>query len=408
MKKRAARHFRNIQIWRILFAFLFFLLFSVSPKMGWTPLKIKGILLDLIGLIILFYEIKRTLNSSVDEEPDSYIEKTQLQNALLKPSRISLLTLMLALFLSPIYLSYPMKAISLKNRSKVKSLAENIVKNINDDQDKAEILYRWFLAENGNMFNVYGKRDLLFRIGPLSIYLSKPFICIRIKGHEFPYWILSSRCGACIEYSLFYRELARFADLTVRSVHNQGEDHNWDEVLIRGKWMIVDPSYPRYNVSPRFYEEGRGLNISYVYAEYPNGVKKDITSRYTKLGNLTLTVLSPDGDEIENAKVLFRSNNYKDNLPTGLNCTTNEYGKCNLRLGGGKYTVKAYKEDDFLYNKTEFVIKENKHNSLNIVLRANLLERINWIISRNYWISILITIIYTSCIWVILTLYLLL
>lgn len=60
-------------------------------------------------------------------------------------------------------------------------------------------------------------------------------------------WILASRCGACIEYSLLYRGLAVASNLTVRSVHNPGEDHNWDEVLINGSWVIVGPGWPKFN-----------------------------------------------------------------------------------------------------------------------------------------------------------------
>jgi transglutaminase-like putative cysteine protease len=78
--------------------------------------------------------------------------------------------------------------------------------------------------------------------------------------------------------------MADEAGLSVRRASCFGEDHEWNEVLIKGTWIVIDATRVGtakdngYNVSPKFMEKkvagDRGTtegNVSYVIAEYLNG-----------------------------------------------------------------------------------------------------------------------------------------
>ena len=67
--------------------------------------------------------------------------------------------------------------------------------------------------------------------------------------------------------------------------------------------MIINPSTGLFDASPRIFEEGRGLNVSYVYAEYPNGTIVDVTEKYTDTGTLRILVTRDDGKPAEGAAV---------------------------------------------------------------------------------------------------------
>lgn len=281
-----------------------------------------------------------------------------------------------------IYIEPIMEWQSEKNKVELQQIVNELTKNATNDVEKTKAILSWFDRSNGNIKNTYGKK-LLLEMYPLHIFLEKPYFCIRIIQHKYPLWILTSHCGACGEYSLLFREMANAANLNVRSIHNPGEDHNWDEVLIDGKWIIVDPTRVNllhnstgFNYSAFDYEIGRGLNISYVFAEYPNGNEEDISYRYTNLSRITFTLIDRRGSFISNAVIYAISNNLKNiQIDTMLNCTTNEKGQCSLTIGGGNYKFIA-KTNDFipLSNETSKIIEENKKYNVTLILKRDILK----------------------------------
>lgn len=282
-------------------------------------------------------------------------------------SRKSVYLLVILLLLS--YYSYLFKPImwivAEKNERELEEIVQNLTKNATTDLEKAQRIYEWFSSGN-NLVNVYWrKNEVIWAIPPLFLYKTPPHVCIRLVGHDYPLWVLTSRCGACEEYALLFMEMADKAGLKVRSIHNHGENHNWDEVYIDGEWIVVDPSWPKFNETPRFYEYGRGLNISYVYALYPNGSIEDVTTRYTDTGIVNVKVVDTTGNSIKGAVVEVISNNYKPNWRVVLTCHTNDAGECSFRIGGGNYTLKTYAKL-FLSNKTNIIVEEGTQTNITI------------------------------------------
>ena len=291
------------------------------------------------------------------------------------------------LLFSYFYLPWYIEKEAKKNKVLLGDIIDDIIQNATNDVEKTKAILRWFDRTSNNMNNIYIKNNkLLLKIYPLHIYSEHPWICIRLIGTKNPLWVLTSRCGACMEYSLLFREMANAANLTVRSIHNPGEDHNWDEVYIDGKWIIVDPTRvdllfnkTGFNLSSRDYEEGRNLNISYVYAEYPNGAIEDVTYRYTNLSNLKIITTDERGKRISNVTVFIFSNNLKRQIDTQINCTTNINGECFVKIGGGNYTLKARKYTNLLilFGETHIITYENKNVTFKISLKQDIFKTIN-------------------------------
>ncbi|MEM1582838.1 MAG: transglutaminase domain-containing protein [Candidatus Bathyarchaeia archaeon] len=256
-------------------------------------------------------------------------------------------------------------------RENLQSLISSIIEDSRDDLDRARKIYEWITTPS-HLTNVYRN----YKIDNYIVFLLKPpFICLRLTGEDYPLWVLYTRCGACMEYALLYREIAYAANLTVRSVHNPGEDHNWDEVLIGDKWIIVDASWPIFDPSPNFYEVSRGLNVSFVYAQYPNSNIIDLTERYTNTSLVRVVVLDRNNNLIENATVKFCSlnlNNVEREI-RHLEGLTNSDGLCEVKLGGGKYKAKAVKFYGFLgYSAyTQFELAENEIKEVRVVLQED-------------------------------------
>jgi len=254
---------------------------------------------------------------------------------------------------------------------------------------------------------ICNKQDLLLRLYPLHVYLTPPFICIRLIEHDTPKWVFVSRCGCCAEYSLLFREIAQEANLTVRSIHNPGEDHNWDEVLINGKWIIVDPSWPIFNPLPNFYEVNRSLNVSFVYAEYPNGTRKILTHKYSNVTNISIVVLDSNKIPVSGVKISIISHNYKGKgIFTGLNCTTNEYGECTIQLGGGVYTLKAVKIEGWsvLINQTKITVNENKNLSITLRIEKDIFMSVDKLLN-NVCSPLCMSVVYVFLLWIVTILY---
>jgi len=299
---------------------------------------------------------------------------------------IILLIAILLFFLSPIYLPHIIKhhieeyAQSETAKSDLHKLTSKITGEYNDETNKTKAILRWFDRDSRNINNILQKEELLIEIYPLHIYTSKLYICIRLIGHENPLWVLKSRCGACGEYALLYREIANASNLAVRSIHNPGEDHNWDEVLINDDWVVVDPSIVNlsnnetgFNASQMLNEEW--WNISHVFALYPNRTAEDVTYRYTNLSNLTIITIDENKMTVSNVSVQILSNNRvsKKGVNTRVNCTTDFRGSCEIKIGSGNYTIKGEKENNGLRLSAESTITlmENEDNSTQPILKRD-------------------------------------
>ena len=293
-----------------------------------------------------------------------------------------------------------------KTEDNLIKLTTKIISNCTDDFNKTLIILKWFNKGSDNITNILGYPNLL-QIYPLHIYMNKPYFCIRLDGHNNSKWILKSRCGACEEYSMFFMQIADLSNLTVRSIHDRGYDHNWDEVLINGEWIVVDPSIVNlednqtgFNISQGYYDNNWGrLGMSYVYAIYPNGTIEDVTYRYTNLSNLTIITFDEAKNPIPNVNVRILSNNNRKNVDTDLILITNSEGKINLKIGGGSYTIisKINNNNTNIFNKTTISVVENENISYPIILKNDHFWWIQHIPNR--LISIISIIAYSFILW---------
>lgn len=328
----------------------------------------QGLLFPIIGMVVFILEVYHLIRRHLSAtQKNGFVRVTRIK-LLISKSSIIFLVILFGLYASQFFLSYFIESSSFDNLQIVKTLSYEITKNATTDFQKAEMIYDWMVLPE-NMRNSYGVPILI--VYPLSITLTKdvPFVtpCVRIFDHTNPEWIANSRCGSCLEYSLLYQLLAENSNLTVRSVHNPGEDHSFDEVYINGDWIVVDPSMNRFNSSRDFYEKDRGLDISYVFAEYPNGTKEDITYLYSSLCDLSVHTIDINGNNLSKSIVRFLSNNYRSSSDTGLICTTSDDGVCNVSIGCGRYTLFATGENGY-YSRESFVLDNS--TSKDIVLKT--------------------------------------
>lgn len=380
----------NILIITITFGIFILVLYLIilSGISGW-----------LINLLLIISSIPFIYELSLIRKTEKSINLKKMMEKVLKFKYIFLIIILLIFFLSPFYIS----PILVKNMEKyahnektnddLNNLALEITSNYSDDKNKTNALLNWFDKSPGNIINILGN-PLLLKIYPLHICINQPYICIRINDQENPEWILKSRCGACGEYSMFFMEIADKANLKVRSIHDKGYDHNWDEVLIDGKWIIVDPSIvdlenneTGFNISNRYYDQNWDrLGMSYVYALYPNKTTEDVTYRYTNLTNLTLTTTDENGKTIPNVDLILLSNNHprRKNVDTTLQYTTDSEGKCTIKVGGGNYTIISNIDNNGLhmYNKSTLTFFEDEIRSFSVILKKDNLWWIQYIPQR--------------------------
>jgi len=372
--------------YRIIFVFaILFITFTLIKSS-----RIEGYLFYLILLIsalplanemyIFLTNTKTNLKKSINLNSREFLKNAiQIRN-------VVLLIAIVFIFQSPVYLphimKYPMEeyAQSEATKSDLDELVKNLTFDFSDDTNKTKAILRWFDRDSKNIHFILDRNNPLIKIYPLHIYASKPYICIRIIGHENPLWILKSRCGACDEYAMFFMEMANAANLSVRSIHNHGEDHNWDEVLIDGKWIVIDSSSVHlknnqdgFNKSRRSFE--RSFNISHMYALYPNGTTEDVTFRYTNLSNLTIIVIDKNKKPVPDVSIQVISNNRypKNGRDTEISCITDSEGVCNIKIGGGNYTIMGDKKDNGYYFSAENTITlvENENINTQLMLRKN-------------------------------------
>jgi hypothetical protein len=299
-----------------------------------------------------------------------------LKNFILKHIKITLknvkidryfkLILLIFLFMFTVYLGYfffmiPMSYIRGEmNKPELERIASDLVIDTENDYEKTIAVLEWFDEDKKNIYNDYHlyEKDIKgfhpYIVSHFEIFGEEPYIGIRNFLDSSSLWILTSKFGWCGEFALLFRDIADACGLTVRKVVCNGEDHVWNEVLINGSWVRVDatkhhPQNIGFNLSKYFMERKVGTDIpgvrygdvSYVYAEWLNGTRVDVTYRYTNLTNISLKVIDEEGNPISNIPVKLYSHNRVKKLYTGLSKNTNSTGECLFTIGGGDYSFKV-------------------------------------------------------------------
>ncbi len=188
-------------------------------------------------------------------------------------------------------------------------------------------------------------------------------------------------------------ELANASNLTVRSIHNNGEDHIWVEVLIDGNWIAVDPSIVHLSENETGFDVTQMLNeawwnISHTRALYLDGIIEDVTYRYTNLSNLTIITIDENKTPVSNVSIRVLSHNRQDEkgnigIDTEINRTTDPEGRCEIKVGGGNYTIIGEKTEDnsYLSAKTTIALAENENNSAQLILKKDRLWWVQYLVS---------------------------
>jgi len=243
------------------------------------------------------------------------------------------------------------------NEGYLHEVVNDIIEGKNTDQEKITALLGWFDRNSDHIYNSWflnaeGKILLTFIPKHFYILIEMPYFGIRCPEDMDGKWILTSRFGACGEYSRIFMYMADAMGIDVKRVHAEGEDHVWNEVKIKGNWIPVDPTdvalpdkdgFKDYN----FMEIKEG-NVSYVWAEYlHNRTIDDLTYLYTNLTNVTLHCVDQNNNSVSNVTITITSHNLRryPNKVTFIEGKskpkTNETGSCVFQIGGGNYTFKA-------------------------------------------------------------------
>lgn len=350
----------------IILGLILAILLSISSTIGQVYILLYCIAVQFLISLIIFF-IKKEQPKIGDYDKRFFIKFTKKE--------ILVFSIFFLILISPMYVSGIMKSVveSYEKSGYFEDIAKSVFENKTDDVSKVKAILKW-QEENMLTSNTYGNSyQILFS----NIHIiTKPLkICIRLSGHENPKWTLISKCGACEEDALAFMELAKLGNITVRSIHMHGEDHNFDEVLVNGSWIIADPTQrvdKGYNVPLDFFENAWKLNISYAYAIYPNDTVEDVTYRYTNTSNLTLFLKDGHNYSVENATVLVFSNNRYDHRFTNLSCVTDSYGTCKFILGDGNYSIEAKK--DLLFGEVRVGLEPGADQELTLNVKENYLK----------------------------------
>ncbi len=193
-----------------------------------------------------------------------------------------------------------------------------------------------------------------------AVNIAERVFFLRIKGpkNETHLMFYPVKGGVCGDIANKFMSMMDFLKLPVRKVGTSGEDHFWNEFLLNGTWVHIDASandIPILNDSGIYYrpenQGGWGRNLSYVYAEYPNGTRIDVTAYYvpaSKIGNVTVIVTDKNDRPMNNIHVYFYSkflmtyyktnSTYKQPLKSVV-CTTDIHGECAMALGQNNFTI---------------------------------------------------------------------
>jgi len=288
-----------------------------------------------------------------------------------------------------------------QNSSELEQIVDGLTGNLNSDMEKTIAIFEWFNSSNFNMFNTWRPPVIKNRCVEgtfLSLRGKLPYlvkVCVRSYDDSNPLWILTSRSGNCGEYARFFTEMAHRADLTVRTIHPNEMDHNWNEVLVDGAnetWIIVDPSRFKFNPDPKEYENESG-NFSYVYALRPwneDQTKIDVTSNYTDVATVNVTTVDIYHSPVPNVDITVYSNN-EGGGKTGLSFRTNETGYYQIEIGGGAVTFKC--RNDSLVNSTRKTLFENEYYDVTIIMEEDTTVESNNDVLLNILVVLLIYII---------------
>jgi hypothetical protein len=322
------------------------------------------------------------------------IKRFNRRNSVICAIMVGLLILILA---SP-YLVNSFNYNLSESEVKLRDIIIELTEDSTDDEDKSLALLKWFdrgVEKQENLANTYyrGNQEdniVLLNVGNiLFIYSKPPHFCTRLPDStpNWNMWIFSTRCGMCGEYATLFSTMANYANLTVRKVCCEGEDHIWNEILVEGEWIVVDstavalPRSTGFDLPRNFMEDkvkgdlwndGNMVdegNVSYVYAIYPNAPddRVDITYRYTNLTNISVLTIDADSQPIEGVSVKVYSYNRYKGIYTGLVNTTNEVGQHIFVIGGGDYTFKA--EKGSLQGELRGSFKEGQSYNVTIVIK---------------------------------------
>ena len=268
------------------------------------------------------------------------------------------------------------------NKAELERIVNELTESQITDEDKTIAILNWFERYSGNIYNLWGADEFYtFYFGDGDVF--DCIMCTRLDERKPALWVLTSRCGMCGEHSALFKEMANQAGLNVRSVVCNGVDHVWAEVYINDSWIIVDPSNvvfrknkSGYDLPAESFEKGHAditKNISYVFAEYSNGKKEDITYRYTNLSQINITTIDEKNNPIANVEIEVLSfNKFDDGICTGLKFVTDDSGKYTLNIGGGdvKFIAKG-KINKSLYGEYRYYFEDNEYYNLTINLKCD-------------------------------------
>jgi len=145
-----------------------------------------------------------------------------------------------------------------------------------------------------------------------------------------PVRIYQKGIGRCGEHQDMRSAAGRAALLPIVPTSNNAEDHVWNEFW-KGRWVHWDGTYDR----PYIYEQGWGKTLSSVWNQRGDGWTWDVTSRYTDVCPLDVTVTDQRGLPADGALVEIKTEMYYvEELKTTTNfATTDHTGKLTFMLG---------------------------------------------------------------------------
>ncbi|MFW3145612.1 MAG: transglutaminase-like domain-containing protein [Thermoplasmatota archaeon] len=158
-----------------------------------------------------------------------------------------------------------------------------------------------------------------------------------------PVRIYEKGIGRCGEYQDMRSAAARAALIPVVATSNSAEDHVWNEF-----WDLQWYHWDGTINNPRMYEKGWGKTISSVWNCRGDGYTWSVTSRYSDICVLDITVVDSAGLPVDGATVEIQTENFynPDIKTTTIRGSTDHLGKLVIEVGDGRnYWGKASSGD---------------------------------------------------------------
>jgi len=342
---------------RIILLFILIFLFITTQGILWYMITIVLYITILINWWFLYIKLKTHYKFTFRKKTK---QKKKNSNYGKKIWR-TLFTILIGIMLMLGYILFMFVTPYIKggiNEGYLDEVVTEIIAGKDTDREKIGSLLNWFDRNSDNMHNSWfltKENKVLLTLIPNHFYIltEMPYFGIRCLEDMDGKWILTSRFGACGEYSRIFMYMANSAGINVRRVHAVGEDHVWNEVKIDREWYPIDSTdvvlsekdgWKDYG----FMEKKEG-NVSYVWAEYMhNNIIEDLTSLYTDLTNVTIHCVDINNNSISGISITIMSDNLHD--PDRIRETflkgrskpkTDETGSCMFQIGGGTYNFKA-------------------------------------------------------------------